>query len=280
MRFPFWLVLGGCLSATTTLGAAPATPATSAAPAGQPSFVWQERPEWSRFFSEAGAQGTLVVVDERQNLHLRFNAERSEQRFIPASTFKIPHALFALEAGVVQDEFQVFRWDGVAREFPSWNRDQDLRSSFRSSTVWVYQHFARELGLERERQFLEQIHYGNADPSGGLELFWLTGALRISAVEQITFLQKLYRNQLPFRREHQRLVKDMILVEAGRDWILRGKTGWDGNQGWFVGWVERPNGAIFFALHMDLPGRLQDAPKREAITRAVLQTLGALPSEK
>ena len=56
--------------------------------------------------------------------------------------------------------------------------------------------------------------------------FWLDGALRISAMEQVDFLRKLYRNELPFKVEHQRLVKDIMIVEAGRDWILRAKTGW------------------------------------------------------
>ena len=29
--------------------------------------------------------------------------------------------------------------------------------------------------------------------------------------------EKLYRNELPFKVEHQRLVKDIMIVEAGRD---------------------------------------------------------------
>ena len=32
----------------------------------------------------------------------------AQKRFMPASTFKVPHALFALDAGV-RDEFQVIR---------------------------------------------------------------------------------------------------------------------------------------------------------------------------
>ena len=35
--------------------------------------------------------------------------------------------------------------------------------------------------------------------------------------EQVDFLRKLYRNELPFKVEHQRLVKDIMIVEAGRD---------------------------------------------------------------
>ena len=47
--------------------------------------------------------------------------------------------------------------------------------------------------------YLTRIQYGNADPSGSVDRFWLDGALRISAMEQVDFLRKLYRNELPFR---------------------------------------------------------------------------------
>jgi len=244
--------------------------------------AWAERPDWGRQFGAAGVDGTIVVIDERQGNHWVWNPARASERFTPASTFKIPHALFALDAGVVRDEFQVFQWDGVERDMAAWNRDQDLRSSMRNSTVWVYQGFARAIGLDRERDYLKKIGYGNADPSGGEEAFWIDGALRISAREQVEFLRRLYRNELPFDVGHQRLVKDVMIVEAGRDWILRAKSGWRGRAepqvGWWVGWVERPDGAVFFALNIRMPD-VADAPKREAIARAVLRSIEALPGE-
>ena len=36
-----------------------------------------------------------------------------------------------------------------------------------------------------------------------------------------------------------------------------------------VGWVETPTGAVIFALNIDLPGGMKDAPKREAIVRSI-----------
>ena len=64
-------------------------------------------------------------------------------------------------------------------------------------------------------------------------------------------------------------------------WILRAKTGWQARVepqiGWWVGWVETPTGAVIFALNIDLPGGMKDAPKREAIVRSILQSIGALP---
>ena len=87
--------------------------------------------------------------------------------------------------------------------------------------------------------------------------YWIDGNLAIAAQEQIAFLRKLYHNELPFRVEHQRLVKDLMIVEAGRNWILRAKTGWEGRMGWWVGWVEWPTGPVF-ALNIDTPNRMDD----------------------
>jgi len=240
---------------------------------------WQERPDWQAIFSAQSASGTIAVADERKGGSRLWvvDAARAQQRFIPASTFKIPHALFALDAGVVRDEFQVFPWDGKVRDYPAWNRDQDLRSSMRNSTVWVYQWIAGQLGEDQARRYLAASDYGNADPSGGRYGYWLDGRLAISAQEQIAFLRRLYRNALPFKLAHQRLVKDVIIVEAGRDWILRAKTGWSGSLGWWVGWVAKADGPVFFALNIDTPNRADDLPKREAIGRAVLRSLEALP---
>lgn len=240
----------------------------------------QERSDWARFFDEFDANGTIVVVDERANGRpvWVYGQERASRRFSPASTFKIPHTLFALDARAVRDEFQVFEWDGVERSFPGHNRNQDLRSAMRASALWVYERFAREIGQERAQDYLERIDYGNADPTTSDGAYWVDGNLTISAHEQISFLKRLYRNELPFEIEHQRLVKDIMIVEAGRNWILRAKTGWEGRTGWWVGWVEWPSGPVFFALNIDTPNRTGDLAKREQIARAILRSIDALPT--
>ena len=85
------------------------------------------------------------------------------------------------------------------------------------------------------------------------------------------------RNALPFDRAHQLLTKDVMVVAAGSDWIVRAKTGWSGSIGWWVGWVERPTGTVFFALNIDTPRRQDDLAKRQSIARQVLRAIQALP---
>lgn len=238
-----------------------------------------ERSDWEKYFNEFNAKGTIVVVDERANVRstLVYDEKRARQRYSPASTFKIPHTLFALDAGAVRDEFQSFRWDGIERGFAGHNQDQDLRSAMRNSTLWVYQLFAEKIGKEKAKRYLTKLNYGNADPTTKRGDYWVDGNLAISAYEQISFLKNLYRNELPFRIEHQRLVKDIMIVEARRNWILRAKTGWQGPMGWWVGWVEWPTGSVFFALNIDTPNGMADLHKREQIVRAILRSVEALP---
>ena len=241
----------------------------------------QDRPDWATFFSKADAQGTIAVLDARSKTGAVFahDPQRAARRYTPASTFKIAHSLFALDSGVLRDEFQVIPWDGIKRPAEAWNHDQTLRSAMRNSTVWVYERFAQQLGNPREAAYMTKIGYGNAVTSGS-KPFWVEGDLAISAMEQIAFLRRLYANKLPFQVAHQRLVKDVMINEAGRDWILRAKTGWSGSIGWWVGWVESvewPQGPVFFALNIDTPNRLADLAKREDITRSILRSIGALP---
>ncbi|MGH8030732.1 MAG: penicillin-binding transpeptidase domain-containing protein, partial [Arenimonas sp.] len=131
--------------------------------------------------------GTLVLLDTRTGAVRTCGTGRARERFLPASTFKIANALNALESGLVRDEFQALRWDGVDRGVPAWNADASLASGMRDSTVWFYQALARGAGRPAMQVLVDRLDYGNRDVGGGLDRFWLDGELRISAAEQVVF---------------------------------------------------------------------------------------------
>ena len=236
--------------------------------------------EWGTFFAQFDAVGTMVVLDQRNaDAQLQvFNETRAATRLSPASTYKLPHALFALDSGEIADEFQVFEWDGVVRSYAPQNQDQDLRGAIRNSALWVFEIIDKRIGEAQAREYLKSIGYGNADPSTNAGAYWVEGALAVSALEQVDFLRRLYYNDLPFAKEHLLLLKDAMIIEAGRDWILRGKTGYQGSHGWWVGWVDWASGPVFFALNIDTPNGMADTFKREAIAREILHSVQALPS--
>jgi beta-lactamase class D len=251
--------------------------------AGEPQ--WREHPEWKTEFADRGIAGTALIFDEKENRFDVFDRARAETPFIPASTFKVFNALVALETGAVKDEYEVIRWDGVKRSFETWNRDHSLASAMKFSAVWFYQEMARRAGQARMQEWIDKVGYGNRDLGGGIDHFWLNGNLRISAVQQIDFLQRLARNTLPFSDRNQETVRRITIVDAAPNYVMHGKTGWapaadakrDVDLGWYVGWVERDGRRWFYALNIDMPKQGDDAPKRTLLARALLERVAALP---
>lgn len=232
----------------------------------------------ARVFQAEGVVGTLVVASaDGEVLHMH-NAERAETRFSPASTFKIPNTLIALDAGVVTSKATTFTWDRSDKGLPAWNRDQTLESAFKVSCVWCYQEIARSIGSERYKTALAGIEYGNQKLGDHVDQFWLNDDLQISAHEQIAFLRKLMDYSLPYRREHVDIVKDIMLAERTADYSLYAKTGWTGAKlgvGWYVGYVEKGDKVWLFAMNMRMDRAEQAALRKELTTRS-LRALGIL----
>ena len=103
----------------------------------------------------------------------------------------------------------------------------------------------------------------------------LEGPLKISALEQVRFLTRLVTDQLPVSKEVQATVREMICIEEGDDWALYAKTGWAGNIGWWVGWVEKEGDFHAFALNMDIL-QDEDAGKRQIVAKKCLEVLGII----
>lgn len=236
---------------------------------------WQERPDFNKYFQKAGVKGTFLLYDLNQNRYLVYSRQRANSRIVPASTYKILNSLIALETGVVRDENEVIKWDGVKRDFPVWNKDQTMRTAIKDSVVWFYQELARRIGQQRMQSYINLADYGNRNISGGIDRFWLDGGLRITPKEQIDFLVKLYQNNLPFSQRSISIVKDIIVNEKTNDYVLRGKTGWQKQVGWYVGYLERGSDVYFFAINMDI-AKPEDAKARVAITKSILQDLGLM----
>jgi len=83
------------------------------------------REDLAKRFTDEGTVGTFVGYKTDDYLLIASDKERSGQAMLPASTFKIPNSLIALETGVVEDpDKDVFKWDGVVRSIEGWNKDR------------------------------------------------------------------------------------------------------------------------------------------------------------
>lgn len=237
---------------------------------------WQERPDFAKYFQQAGVKGSFLLYDLNKNQYLVYNAKRANTRYVPASTFKIFNSLVALETGVVKDENEIIKWDGVKREIPEWNQDHTMKTAIKVSAVWFYQELARCIGEERMQHYINLTNYGNRDIGGGIDKFWLQGDLRISPKEQIDFLVKLHNSKLPFSPRAIAIVKNIITTEKTNNYVLRGKTGRVREVGWYVGYLERDGNTYFFATQLDIV-QAKDTKARIEITRSILKDMRLLP---
>ena len=184
-----WLAACFAIFSSTAFADVISTPRDNivSAPLTSSSGNEREVAGWKSIFDKYDTNGTIVVKDFRgaSSKTYVYNKARSVVRYTPASTFKIPHSLFALDAGVVKDEFQAFKWDGVINEIPTHNQDQTLRSAMRYSVLWAYRGFAKEIGERKATAYLQKIKYGNQSASVKVRDYWVNGGLEVSAVEQV-----------------------------------------------------------------------------------------------
>lgn len=265
------ILVSGCAEISNT-----SSPPQVSSPTVTPST--EIKSELEQYFQ--GFTGAFVFFDLNDNRYIRFNSERCAERFLPASTFKIMNSLIGLETGVIPDENYVIPWDGTPYDVPAWNRDHTLKTAIQNSVVWYYQELARRVGQARMQQYIDTANYGNKDISGQIDTFWLEGGLRISADEQVAFLERLYRGDLPFSQRAMATVKEILVLEKTTTYQFSGKTGTVQRVapriGWFVGYIEEASNVYFFATNIESQDVDASGDKAREISRTILQSFGLL----
>jgi beta-lactamase class D len=238
---------------------------------------WQDSPQVDQLFSEAGVKGTFVLYDVTAQRLTGHDQERANTQFVPASTFKIPNTLLGLSAGAVKSVDEVLPYGGKPQPIKAWEKDMSLREAIAVSNLAIYQELARRIGLERMREGVSRMDFGNREIGTTVDDFWLVGPLKVSAVEQTRFIARLAQEALPFPKDLQETVREVIRLEQKDNLTLYGKTGWanfpDPGVGWWVGWVQKDDQVYAFALNIDIR-QAADASKRVELGKASLKALG------
>ncbi len=249
---------------------------------------YEVRKNLQKHFTDEGTMGAFAAFRTDDQHVIASDNTRARSALLPASTFKIPNSIIALETGIVSDpDKDIFKWDGKTYPIKDWNKDHTLRTAIAVSAVPVYQEIARRIGAERMQKYVDAFEYGNRNIGGSIDRFWLTGDLRISPLEQIAFVDKLRRRALPVSKRAQDLTADILPVTKAGDSVIRAKTGLIGvddkrvietgqvSVGWLVGWAERGNAQTVFALNLDVR-EPQHSASRMKIAQLCLADIGVI----
>lgn len=237
---------------------------------------------FQKYFDDCKVKGSTTIYDYQHKKWLYTDSLDAYTETLPASTFKIPNSLIALETKAAENENEVLKWDGIEKKFfgsrmDAWNKDTDMRDAYKNSTIWFYVKMAERIGKEKYKKYLKEIHYGNQNITSTGEDFWNYGEFGITLVNQIELLIKLYENKLPFSEKNMNIVKEIMISKKENGMVFHDKTGWTRKNGkdigWWVGYIETDDNVYFFATRLTenvYPENSQFAKCRKSITESVL----------
>ncbi|MCL6220699.1 penicillin-binding transpeptidase domain-containing protein [Zunongwangia pacifica] len=232
-------------------------------------------------------EGSTTIYDYKHKQWLFTDIKDAEIATLPASTFKIPHSLILLEYRAVNDENEIYQWDGEPKShfgfpFKVWEHDTDLKTAYKNSTVWFYVKASQKIKRNKYKSILKKIGYGNNDLSEAGDDFWNYGDFAISPKNQVEFLIDLYENNLPFAEENMEKVKQLMISEREENYTFRDKTGWARDNGkdigWWVGYLTTNDNVYFFATRLTKPIAEENPnffSRRKQVTQHILKKLNA-----
>ncbi|TYK65236.1 penicillin-binding transpeptidase domain-containing protein [Colwellia echini] len=235
-------------------------------------------------------------VSEANEILSIVNEARAKERLSPFSTFKIPNSLIALDSKLITSAKQSLTYDKEKYPTEAWwpstwqLSEYNLAAAFKFSIVPIYRQIATDIGEETMKTYIENFTYGNEDISSGLDNFWLNGSLKISAIEQIEFLQKLNQGHLGVSQQSLDTLKAIMLVETTDNYLLYAKTGTGTidnmvndetksstlKLGWYVGFVENSQGVHYFAFNFSRNSYNNMNTERIEIVRNHLRKAGVI----
>lgn len=222
--------------------------------------------DWSEYFE--GLNGAAVFFAPQKNQYIIYNKKLANERRSPCSTFKIISSLIGLEKGIIVPWDSTRTWSGEEFWNPAWNQDIDFEEAFRSSCVWYYRKVIDDIGTVMMQRELEQLQYGNCDISDwegrlntnnqnrALTGFWIESSLKISPMEQVLVLNRIFGEETVYKPETiQKLKQVMLLADSQTKFPVYGKTGMGKLAGivedaWFTGFAGEEGDLLYFCVYL------------------------------
>lgn len=202
-----------------------------------------------------------MIYSSVQEEYSFFNEDMCRQEVSPYSTFKIISALLGLQKGVIVDESSTMGYDGMDYGNAEWNGDLTLEEAFQNSCIWYFREVIDLVGRDKMQEELKNLQYGNCDisewngsninPLEKLNGFWLDSSLKISPLEQVEVLSRIFERHSDYDSRNIEILKRIMLVDENDSQKIYGKTGSGNGEAWFVGFSESSGERRYIAIYLN-----------------------------
>jgi len=104
-------------------------------------------------------KGSILLYDPQLNKYYCNDFEDAKKKTLPASTFKIPNSIIALETSVIKEISDTIKWDGQVQAFKIWEQDMTFAEAYKYSCLPCYRQLTRSQTTASMSEWLKKMEY-------------------------------------------------------------------------------------------------------------------------
>lgn len=164
-----------------------------------------ENSECKKILDSFQVDGSILIYDNEKNTYYSNDFEWAKSGKLPASTFKIPNSIIAVELGIIESDTTIIKWNFEKRKMDIWEKDLTFNQAFKTSCVPCYQEIARKIGVVKMKEYLQKFDYKDVIfDNTTIDNFWLEGKFQNFTKTTNRILRKFYFSKLAISEERSK----------------------------------------------------------------------------
>lgn len=95
------------------------------------NIIETEISDFDKILDSFQVNGSILIYDNDKNTFYSNDFDWAKNGKLPASTFKIPNSIIAVELGIIENDTTILKWNGEQRKMDIWEKDLSFKDAFR-----------------------------------------------------------------------------------------------------------------------------------------------------
>ena len=87
------------------------------------NIIETEISDFDKILDSFQVNGSILIYDNDKNTFYSNDFDWAKNGKLPASTFKIPNSIIAVELGIIENDTTILKWNGEQRKMDIWEKD-------------------------------------------------------------------------------------------------------------------------------------------------------------